>query len=64
MSKKFSTEDILAQVRPTPMFVSQLSADKKIEIIAGHFQGIMETLGLEERQLKRKSKTNCSYVCE
>ncbi len=47
MSKKFSTEDILAQVRPTPMFVSQLSADKKIEIIAGHFQGIMETLGLD-----------------
>lgn len=47
MSKKFSTEDILAQVRPTPMFVSQLSADKKIEIIADHFQGIMETLGLD-----------------
>lgn len=45
--KVLEIEKILKHVRPTPMVTSQLSNDKKIEIIAQHFQGIMQTLGLD-----------------
>ena len=42
-----SVEEILAQVRPTPMVHNKLSDEKKIEIIADKFKEIMETLGLD-----------------
>jgi GTP cyclohydrolase I len=45
--KSFSAHEILANVRPTPSTATGVPADKKIEIIAKHFTGIMETLGLD-----------------
>lgn len=40
-------DKILESVRPTPLIENGLSPEQKIEKIAGHFQGIMETLGLD-----------------
>ncbi len=40
-------EKILESVRPTPLVQNGLSEEQKIEKIAAHFQGIMETLGLD-----------------
>lgn len=42
-----STEEILSQVRPTPMINNQLSSEQKIEIITKKFAEIMQTLGLD-----------------
>jgi len=47
VSKAFTAREILANVRPTPWTATGVTADKKIEIIAKHFKGIMETLGLD-----------------
>jgi GTP cyclohydrolase I len=49
MTKKyeFSREEILKGVTPTPMVENGLSDEKKIEIIAEHFKGILTTLGLD-----------------
>lgn len=40
-------EQILAQVRPTPMQENGMQDDEKIRKIASHFRQIMETLGLD-----------------
>jgi GTP cyclohydrolase IA len=45
--RSFAPKDILAHVRPTPVTVTGLSAERKIEKIAEHFTGIMEILGLD-----------------
>lgn len=42
-----AVREMLAHVRPTPHFDSGLSAEEKIERIAGSFTDIMETLGLD-----------------
>lgn len=47
MEKELSVDQVLSQVRPTPMVCTKTSNDKKIEIIAGHFEGIMKTLGMD-----------------
>jgi GTP cyclohydrolase I len=47
VSKALTAREILANVRPTPWTATGVTADKKIEIIAKHFKGIMETLGLD-----------------
>lgn len=47
LNKVMTVEQILQQVRPTPMVGSKISAESKIEIIAKHFEGIMQTLGLD-----------------
>ncbi len=39
--------EILKHVRPTPVVEGRLSNSEKVEVIAGHFRGIMETLGLD-----------------
>lgn len=44
---RFGVDEILANVRPTPMVDTAYSEDKKIEIIAEKFREIMETLGLD-----------------
>lgn len=44
---QYSVEQILAQVRPTPMIANKLSEDKKIEVITEKFREIMEVLGLD-----------------
>lgn len=41
------SQDILANVRPTPTTCNRLSDDEKIAKIAIHFKEIMETLGLD-----------------
>jgi len=40
-------DEILANVRPTPMVQNHMDADKKIELIASHFTEIMRVLGLD-----------------
>jgi GTP cyclohydrolase I len=47
VSKALTAREILANVRPTPWTATGVTADKKIETIAKHFKGIMETLGLD-----------------
>lgn len=42
-----TTEEILAQVRPTPMFSNKLSDQEKIDQIAEKFEDIMKILGLD-----------------
>ncbi len=43
----FSAKEILENVRPTPVKSNGLSGEEKQRVIAGHFRGIMETLGLD-----------------
>jgi GTP cyclohydrolase I len=43
----FSTQDILANVLPTPMVKNGLTKEKKIELISEKFTEIMEILGLD-----------------
>jgi GTP cyclohydrolase I len=45
--RQLSVDDILKHVRPTPFLDTALSNEKKIEIIADHFQGILETIGMD-----------------
>jgi GTP cyclohydrolase I len=45
--KFFTTAEILANVRPTPMVKSKLSDDQKIDAIAEKFEDIMNILGLD-----------------
>lgn len=45
--EKFSVADILSNVRPTPIQKNSLTKNEKIEIIEGHFRGILETLGMD-----------------
>ncbi len=40
-------EQILSNVRPTPMLKNGMTDDQKIEKISGHFREIMTTLGLD-----------------
>lgn len=42
-----TVEEILEQVRPTPMVKNDIPDDEKIEIIAGKFKEIMEVLGMD-----------------
>ncbi|MES2768874.1 MAG: GTP cyclohydrolase I FolE [Bdellovibrionota bacterium] len=44
---KFDAKDILANTRPTPYHDTKMSDADKIEKITGHFQAIMETLGMD-----------------
>lgn len=44
---KFDAKDILANTRPTPYQDTKMSDADKIEKITGHFQAIMETLGMD-----------------
>lgn len=46
-NQKLSVQEILANVRPTPMLKNNFSDDKKIAIITQKFTEIMETLGLD-----------------
>lgn len=43
----YSTEEILKNVRPTPMLSNKYSNDEKIKIISKNFKEIMEVLGLD-----------------
>ncbi|MCC7404197.1 MAG: GTP cyclohydrolase I FolE [Bdellovibrionales bacterium] len=43
----YSVEEILAQVRPTPLLRNDLSQAEKVEKIARHFAEIMDILGLD-----------------
>jgi GTP cyclohydrolase I len=52
---ELSVEDILSNVRPTPMVKTKLSDEKKIELITEKFREIMEVLGLD---LKNDSLQN------
>ncbi|MCB0393897.1 MAG: GTP cyclohydrolase I FolE [Bdellovibrionales bacterium] len=44
---RFSKDDILNHVRPTPLKENGLSDEEKVNKIAGHFREIMQTLGLD-----------------
>jgi GTP cyclohydrolase I len=46
-TNEYSVEEILSQVRPTPVLKNDLSNEEKIRIIEGHFRGILETLGMD-----------------
>lgn len=46
-NKEYLPADILPHVRPTPTVSNKLTSEEKIARIAVHFQGIMETLGLD-----------------
>lgn len=43
----YSVEQILKNVRPTPMVKNKIDSDKKIELISQHFTEIMKILGLD-----------------
>lgn len=45
--RTITSEEILSHVRPTPTFPVNFNKEEKVRIIARHFQGIMETLGLD-----------------
>jgi GTP cyclohydrolase IA len=45
--KEFTVEDILANVRPTPMIQTGLETNEKIKIISQKFTEIMQVLGLD-----------------
>lgn len=45
--EKFSVEDILSKVRPTPLIENGLTQPEKIEAIAVHFKAIMDILGMD-----------------
>ncbi len=49
MAKKtsFTTKEILANVRPTPMIKNKISDEEKIKIITEKFGEIMQTLGMD-----------------
>jgi GTP cyclohydrolase I len=47
MAKDVGPADILKNVRPTPVVENGLSDTEKVRVIAEHFRGIMETLGLD-----------------
>lgn len=44
---KVSTDEILANVRPTPMFSNHLTDEEKIDRIAAKFSEVMDILGLD-----------------
>lgn len=44
---KFTVENILSNVRPTPMLTNNLSDDEKIALISEKFYDIMQVLGLD-----------------
>ncbi len=46
---EFSTMDILAHVRPSPIWKNDLLDEEKHKKIMEHFQGILETLGLDPK---------------
>lgn len=46
---KYSVEDILSKVRPTPRIENGLTKEEKIKKITQHFEGILETLGMDLR---------------
>lgn len=45
----YTTEEILKNVRPTPMLSNKYTPEEKIKIIAKNFKEIMEVLGLDLR---------------
>ncbi len=45
--QKLSVKELLESVTPTPLIENGLSDDQKIEIITGHFEKILNTLGLD-----------------
>ena len=45
--QKISVQQLLELVTPTPLIDNGLSDDQKIEIITGHFEKILNTLGLD-----------------
>lgn len=45
--EKYSVEDILAKVRPTPLVENGLTNEEKIEAISSHFRSILDILGMD-----------------
>ncbi len=45
--RKISVKELLEMVTPTPLVDNGLSDEQKIEIITGHFEKILNTLGLD-----------------
>lgn len=47
MGRSLIPDEILKHVRPTPTVEQNLNDEEKIRIITGHFEGILQTLGLD-----------------
>lgn len=47
--QKITVQQLLNMVTPTPLIENGLSDDQKIEVITGHFEKILSTLGLDLR---------------